>query len=75
MLRRLLEHPAASTFEITAYLRNAEKAKLLESKFGVKAVVGTHAELDKLQALAEAAHVVFSCVSIHCIRSTQWRSK
>jgi len=61
VLNRLLEHPAASTFDITAYLRNADKAKILESKFGVKAAVGTHAELDKLEALAENAHVVFSC--------------
>ncbi|GBE86891.1 NAD(P)-binding protein [Sparassis latifolia] len=61
VLTRLLAHPSAQTFGITVFLRSAEKAKLLESDFGVKAVVGTLAELDKLEAQAEAAHVVFSC--------------
>ncbi|GBE86889.1 NAD-P-binding protein [Sparassis crispa] len=61
LLTRLLAHPSAKTFDITVFLRSAEKAKLLESNFGVKAVVGTLAELDKLEAQTAAAHVVFSC--------------
>ncbi|KAI0646705.1 NAD-P-binding protein [Trametes meyenii] len=59
VLERLLKHPSASTFDIAALVRNADKAKILESKFGVKAVVGNHQELDKLESLAENAHVIF----------------
>ncbi|GBE86900.1 NAD-P-binding protein [Sparassis crispa] len=61
ILTRLLVHPSAKTLDITVFLRSAEKARLLEADFGVKAVVGTLAELDKLEANAAAAHAVFSC--------------
>ncbi|CCM05825.1 uncharacterized protein FIBRA_08059 [Fibroporia radiculosa] len=61
VLTRLLHHPSAATFDITVFVRSAEKAKLLEEKFGVKAVVGTHADSDKLEAFAEQSHVIFSC--------------
>ncbi|KAL7278982.1 hypothetical protein ACG7TL_006814 [Trametes sanguinea] len=61
VLQRLLQHPNADNFDITVIVRNAEKAKILESKFGVKVVVGTHQDLDKLETLAENAHVVFHC--------------
>ncbi|KAI0787448.1 NAD(P)-binding protein [Fomes fomentarius] len=58
VLNKLLaEHPNTS---ITALVRNAEKAKILQSKFGVKAVVGTHQELDKVERLAEDAHIVLN---------------
>ena len=63
MLSRLLSHPSASTFEITVIVRSAEKAKKLEA-FGVKTVLGSFkTDLDLLEKLAEAAHVVFHCVS------------
>ncbi|OCH93024.1 NAD(P)-binding protein [Obba rivulosa] len=61
ILTRLLAHPRTSTFEITVLVRSQEKAKLLESKFDVKAVVGHHGELGKLEQFASQAHVVFSC--------------
>ncbi|KAH9887370.1 NAD-P-binding protein [Cubamyces lactineus] len=61
VLQRLLDHPKADTFNISVIVRNAVKAKVLQSKFGVNAVVGTHQDLDKLEALAENAHVVFHC--------------
>ncbi|KZT03271.1 NAD(P)-binding protein [Laetiporus sulphureus 93-53] len=60
VLARLLKHPSAETFDITVLTRDANKAKKLET-FGVKAVVGTHDDLDKLESLAEQSHVVFSC--------------
>ena len=44
-------------------MRNADKAKLLESKFPVKAVIGSLEDLDKLAELAENAHVVIQTVS------------
>ncbi|RPD59610.1 NAD-P-binding protein [Lentinus tigrinus ALCF2SS1-6] len=59
VLVRLLEHPSAETFDITVLVRSAEKAKILESQFGVKAVVGTHQDLNKIESLVENAHVVF----------------
>ncbi|CDO74489.1 hypothetical protein BN946_scf184979.g44 [Trametes cinnabarina] len=61
VLERLLKHPSSNTFDITVIVRNAEKAKILESKFGVNVVIGTHQDLDKLEACAENAHIVFHC--------------
>ncbi|CDO74490.1 hypothetical protein BN946_scf184979.g45 [Trametes cinnabarina] len=61
VLERLLKHPNANTFDITVLVRNAEKAKILESKFGVRVVVGAHQDLDKLEACSENAHIVFQC--------------
>ncbi|KAI1792972.1 NAD(P)-binding protein [Ganoderma leucocontextum] len=59
VLARLLNHPSRDTFEITALVRSPEKAKTLNHKFGVNAVVGTHAEYDKIEKLAEDSHVIF----------------
>ncbi|TFK78737.1 NAD(P)-binding protein [Polyporus arcularius HHB13444] len=58
VLQKILQHPEANTFEITALVRDAGKAQILETKFGVKAVVGSMEELDKLTELAEKAHIV-----------------
>ncbi|KAI0701894.1 NAD(P)-binding protein [Cerioporus squamosus] len=59
VLARLLEHPGADTFDITVLLRSESKAKILKSQFGVKAVIGTHQDYDKVERLVENAHVVF----------------
>lgn len=62
VLSRLLSHPDANSFDITAIVRWPEKAKKLES-FGIKSVVGSFkTNLDLVEKLAEAAHVVFHCV-------------
>ncbi|RPD59649.1 NAD-P-binding protein [Lentinus tigrinus ALCF2SS1-6] len=61
VLQRILQHPEANTFDITALVRDAGKAQLLETKFGVKAVVGSMEEFDKLSQLAENAHIVVQC--------------
>ncbi|KAI0701874.1 NAD-P-binding protein [Cerioporus squamosus] len=58
VLQRILQHPSANTFDITALVRDAGKAQLLETNFGVKAVVGSMEELEKLTQLAEKAHIV-----------------
>ncbi|KAI0368802.1 NAD-P-binding protein [Pilatotrama ljubarskyi] len=58
ILQKLLEHPNKDKFDINALVRNAEKAEILSSKFGVKTVVGTLQDLDKLSSLAESAHIV-----------------
>jgi len=70
VLTRLLQHPSASTFDITVITRSADKAKALE-KFGVKAVVGTNDDLDKLESLAEHSHVVFSCAQADNLSATK----
>ena len=62
VLVRLLRHPKATTFDITTIVRSADKAKILQDKFGVNAVVGSFHEFDKLASLAEMAHIVFHIV-------------
>jgi len=59
VVAQLLEHPDASSFQITALVRSLEKAAKLES-IGVKAVVGSFTELDKLEMLSSEADVVFA---------------
>ncbi|CDO71823.1 hypothetical protein BN946_scf184939.g47 [Trametes cinnabarina] len=68
VLQRLLQHPKASTFQITTLVRSPQKAKTLNAEFGVEAVVGSYAELDKLAELSEQADVVFSCVRVFPLR-------
>ena len=67
VLQRLLSHPNAANFEITALVRNADKAKLLETRFGVKTVLGSLQDLDKLADLAESAKV-----TINTVRTSTW---
>ena len=62
VLHRLLVHPSASTFDITALVRDETKAKKLEEKFGVHSVVGSLKDTALVEKLAENAHVVFSLV-------------
>lgn len=57
VLQRLLDHPERDTFEITALVRNADKAKLLNT-LGVNTVVASLSDLDKLTELAAASDVV-----------------
>ena len=60
-MARLLEHPNAGSFQITALVRSPEKAVKLES-VGVRAVLGSFAELDKLEKLPSEADVVIAMV-------------
>ncbi|RPD64772.1 NAD(P)-binding protein [Lentinus tigrinus ALCF2SS1-6] len=53
VLARLLNHPSSNTFDII-------HPNILLTKFGIKTVVGTHQELDKVESLAEGAHVVIN---------------
>ncbi|KZT23299.1 NAD(P)-binding protein [Neolentinus lepideus HHB14362 ss-1] len=59
VLQRLLTHPESSSFEITVLVRNAEKAKLLET-FGVQTITGSYSDLDKLEVAAASSDVVFA---------------
>ncbi|KAI0739622.1 NAD(P)-binding protein [Daedaleopsis nitida] len=59
VLQRISEHPKANTFDITALVRNADKAKLIEATLPhVKTVVGALQDLDKLTELSAQSHVV-----------------
>ena len=63
VLQRLLSHPNAADFVITALVRNADKAKVLETQFGVKTVLGSFQDLDKLTDLAASAQITIDIVS------------
>ena len=62
VLARLLNHPDRKSFDITALVRDEAKAKVLESKYGVKPVIGSHQDTEKVASAAEAAHIVFNIV-------------
>ncbi|KAH9168824.1 hypothetical protein EDB89DRAFT_1855069 [Lactarius sanguifluus] len=57
VLQRLLDHPKSDTFEITALVRNADKATLLNT-VGVNTAVASLSDLDKLTELAAASDVI-----------------
>jgi hypothetical protein len=61
VLQRLLDHPKRESFEITALVRSADKAKLLNT-LGVKTVVASLSDLDRLTELAAASDVVIHTV-------------
>ena len=61
-MARLLEHSNANSFQITALVRSPEKAVKLET-LGLKTIIGSLSELDKLERATSEADVVFSMVS------------
>jgi len=70
VLHKLLSHPSADTFDITALVRSEEKAKKLE-KFGVHSVIGSFNDSALVEKLAENAHVVFSLADADDLPATQ----
>ncbi|KAI0077637.1 NAD-P-binding protein [Panus rudis PR-1116 ss-1] len=70
VLARLLEHPDARTFEITALIRSSEKAQKFES-FGIKTVVASFEDEAKVEELASKAHVVINAVSADDLKGAQ----
>ncbi|KAH9903078.1 NAD-P-binding protein [Cubamyces lactineus] len=71
VLGRLLSHPKAADFEITALVRNADKAKALETQFGVKTVLGSLQDLDKLADLAASAQVTINTADCDDVEATK----
>ena len=67
ILNRLLKHPRASSFNTIALVRSPAKAKLLDD-LGVKAVVASLSDHEKVESLASCAHVIINAVS-------RWRSQ
>ncbi|EJD06863.1 NAD-binding protein [Fomitiporia mediterranea MF3/22] len=60
VLWRLLNHKDAKNFNINLLVRDPSKAKLLQEKFGVEAIVGSHSDADKIEALAEQADCIIA---------------
>ncbi|KAK7690487.1 hypothetical protein QCA50_005585 [Cerrena zonata] len=60
VLARLLKHPNARAFDISAITRSEEKARKLHA-FGVNDVVGALDNNTLTENLASNAHVVFDC--------------
>lgn len=62
MLQRLIAHGRASSYEITALVRDAGKAKLLESLYPqVKTVSGNLGDAEVISLVAKA-HIVIELV-------------
>ncbi|KZP09837.1 NAD(P)-binding protein [Athelia psychrophila] len=59
IVSRLLEHPKAANFSITALVRSEPKAKVLET-LGINAVLGSLGEHDKLETLVSQADVTIA---------------
>ncbi|CAL1702850.1 unnamed protein product [Somion occarium] len=70
VLSRLLAHPDVERFEITALVRSAEKAERLR-ELGVKTVIGSTDDAEKLETLASQAHIVFSMVDADDLAAIQ----
>ncbi|KAI0661782.1 NAD-P-binding protein [Cubamyces menziesii] len=71
VLQRLLSHPNAADFVITALVRNADKAKVLETQFGVKTVLGSFQDLDKLTDLAAGAQITIDIADCDNVEGTK----
>jgi hypothetical protein len=66
LLQRLLAHPKRDTFEITALVRNADKAKLLNT-LGINTVIASLSDFDKVAEASANSDVVFNLVILFFI--------
>ncbi|KAH9972083.1 hypothetical protein BGW80DRAFT_393946 [Lactifluus volemus] len=57
VLQRLLNHPKRDTFEITALVRNGEKAKVLNT-LGINTVVASLSDVSKITEVTATSNVV-----------------
>ncbi|ETW83553.1 hypothetical protein HETIRDRAFT_380746 [Heterobasidion irregulare TC 32-1] len=62
VLQRLLHHPSSDNFHITAFLRSEDKASKLTA-FGVKTIIGSLDDFNKLAQLSADADVVIHTAS------------
>ncbi|EJD06859.1 NAD-binding protein [Fomitiporia mediterranea MF3/22] len=60
----LLNHKDAKNFDFKVLTRDPAKAKLLEEKFGVEAVVGSNSDLDKIETLSQEADYVIATADV-----------
>ncbi|TFK45846.1 NAD(P)-binding protein [Heliocybe sulcata] len=63
ILKRLLQHGNAASFDISVLVRSADKAEKFKA-LGVKAVIGTYSDEDVLFESARKADIVFQNVEI-----------
>ncbi|KAH9945053.1 NAD-P-binding protein [Epithele typhae] len=71
VLARLLTHPRAASFDITALVRSEAKGALLQKKFGVKTLVGALDNVDEITAASEASNVVIHTANCDHLPSAQ----
>lgn len=67
MLTRLLSHPRSDTFRVTVLVRKSEQVPLFRS-MGIRAVLGSNADLGLLRELAADADLAIACVSYALLR-------
>ena len=67
VLQRLLIHPKRDTFEITALVRNVDKAKVLNT-LGVNTVIASLFDYEKVAELSANSNVVINTVKRRLIR-------
>jgi len=58
-----LDHPDRTNLNITALVRNSEKAEKLKKDFGINVVVGDHTEAAFLEKLTSETDYFFGIVS------------
>jgi hypothetical protein len=63
VLSRLLAHPSISSYKLKTMVRAQDKAEKLKN-FGVESVIGSYADLDKLEQLGAEADVFIEIVTI-----------
>jgi glutamyl-tRNA reductase len=59
VLDRLLVHPARHSYNIVSYSRSAERAQKLQDQFGVRTILGSLDDVEKIEEAAATADVVF----------------
>ena len=62
ILTRLLSHPLRDAFHLTVLVRSQTKASQLGA-LGIRAILGSNADLGLLKELAGEADLVIACVS------------
>jgi nucleoside-diphosphate-sugar epimerase len=72
ILSRLIKHPARASHSIICYLRNQDKAKILTERLGIKTIIGTLDDSEKIEdAAAEADIVIHTAESADHLGSVQ----
>ncbi|KAI0649350.1 NAD-P-binding protein [Trametes meyenii] len=66
----LEDQGSAAIYNVTALVRDADKAKKLEG-FGVNSVIGSLDDLDRLEAIASESDVIIECADADHIASTK----
>ncbi|KZT27594.1 NAD(P)-binding protein [Neolentinus lepideus HHB14362 ss-1] len=70
LLKRLLQHENASSFEISTLVRAADKAEKLKA-LGVQVITGSYSDEDLLEKGAQKADIVFQNVDIGDVGATK----